>query len=261
MTDYSDVKYCRDFLQQVVVRFDFAEFLDTGHVFDDKVERAIRVSFGHRGKNQIMRFNMLNVVLPESAENMPDTSRKIVEGFQREYFSDDGKNRVVLSNKFLIFEIKDYDSYETLRDNIQRIISALYSAKRITVVREGVRYINMYDQSHIKLRKNYFTTEIAASLVIKLPLNVGDFSAMRSLHTTEFRTESMKLRFTYGMYNPEYPSTLRMNNFLLDYDCYTQEPLKYESEILGCLDQGHRAVQVLFESSITDALRNVMNNG
>lgn len=132
-------------------------------------------------------------------------------------------------------------------------------ANRVTAIRTGIRYINLFDSEKIKLQKNFFASDIAATLVTKLPNDEHEMSLIRSMHMSEYRLPSMTLNFRYGMFNPEYPNALRKNNFALDYDCFTTDQLESADEILRNLENGHQAIQYLFENAITDAMRKVMN--
>ena len=84
---------------------------------------------------------------------------------------------------------------------------------------------------------------------------------IRSMHTTEYRLDSMTLNFRYGMYNPEYPNVLKKNSFVLDYDCFSDEMVESSEKVIQTIIQGHSMIQSLFEKNITDDMRKVMNDG
>ena len=103
--DYSSICYKNNFLNQVIVRVDFFQFIQTNMVFDEIIEKEILKIFPRRGKDQIIRFNSINVVLDPKNNNLQNANNEIAEGIQREYFTNDGGNKLILSNKFIIFEI------------------------------------------------------------------------------------------------------------------------------------------------------------
>ena len=84
---------------------------------------------------------------------------------------------------------------------------------------------------------------------------------IRSMHMTEYRIDEKTLNFIYGMYNPEYPNHLKKNDFVLDYDFFSKDIIDTADGIISVLDRGHDEIQLLFEKSITNSLREVMNNG
>lgn len=130
---------------------------------------------------------------------------------------------------------------------------------KVPIQRTGIRYINIFDSTEIKVQKNFFSNDIGATLVTKMIDQDGPL-LVRSMHTNEYRINTMKIAFRYGLYNPEYPSVLSKNSFVLDYDCYIDDALEGSENVVQTIEQGHEYIQALFEDSITDSLRKVLNN-
>ncbi len=61
MQEYSSICYKNSFLNQVIVRIDFLQFIPTNTTFNEIVEKEILKIFPRRGKDQIIRFNSINV--------------------------------------------------------------------------------------------------------------------------------------------------------------------------------------------------------
>lgn len=258
MLEYSAVCYKNSFLNQVIVRVDFAQFIQTNMVFDANIEKEILKKFPRRGKDQIIRFNSINVVFDQKNNGLPNANGEIIEGIQREYFTIDGGNKLILSNKFIIFEINNYVRFEVHRQWFQSILLALFQKNRISATRTGIRYINIFDTSRIKLQKKYFTSEVASSLQVKLVEEENRPRLIRSMHMAEYRIDEMTMNFRYGMFNPEYPNFLKKNDFALDFDFFSNDIIDSADGIFHVIDKGHYEIQVLFERSITDSLREVM---
>ena len=259
MLEYSSVCYKNSFLNQVIVRVDFDQFIQTNMVFDAYIEKEILKIFPRRGKDQIIRFNSINVVFDQKNNGLSNANGEIIEGIQREYFTNDGGNKLILSNKFIIFEINNYVRFEVHRQWFQSIMFALFQKNRISATRTGIRYINIFDTSRIKLQKKFFTSEVASSLHIKLVKEENRPRLIRSMHMAEYRIDEMTMNFRYGMFNPEYPNFLKKNDLVLDFDFFSNEVIESSDEILQVLDKGHNEIQYLFEESITNSLREVMN--
>ena len=260
MSEYSSICYRNSFLSQVIVRIDFLQFVETTASFSESIEKEILRIFPRRGKDQIIRFNSINVVFDQNDNSSPNTKGEILEGIQREYFTNDGENKLILSNKFIVFEINKYSSFEEHKQWFQSILFAFFQKNRVPVNRTGIRYINIFQQSRVKLQKNFFTPEIAASLYPKIVEAVSEPRMIRSMHMTEYRIDEMTMNFRYGMFNPEYPNSLRKNDFVLDFDFFTNDVIDSADGIIHVLDKGHYEIQSLFERSITDSLREVMAN-
>lgn len=260
MTDLSSVCYKNSFLNQVIIRIDFLQFVPTTELFDLTIEEVILKIFPKRGKDQIIRFNEVSVFFKSDDRNTPNAKGTTIEGIKKEYFTLNGTDKIAITNKYMVFEINAYQSYLLHRQWFQDIIFTFCEKTRITSVRTGIRFINIFDSGRIKLQKQYFSSEISATLIIRPNQEKGTLYLVRSMHTNEYRCNSMSLNFRYGMYNPDYPNILKTNTFALDYDCFTEEPKETADDILRTIDRGHDLIQQVFEKSITDALRKVMKD-
>ena len=260
MTIYESIKYEKSFLNQVILRFDFLQFAPTDHVFTNEIEMSILRYFPRRGMDQIIRINAINVVFDPNNPSAQSAHGEYQDGIQREYFSSSQKNKLILSNKFLIFEINEYSDFEELQQWLQGIVMPFFIKNKLTVVRTGIRYINIFSSDKIRIRKNLFSPEIAATLNTNGFQENSAVNLTRSMHVTEYQVNGMHLNFRYGLFNPQYPNQLVDNSFALDYDCYSEEPIEVADGLLRCIEKGHDTIQMLFESSITEALRKVMRN-
>ncbi|MFQ9985843.1 MAG: hypothetical protein ACLRVS_08365, partial [Lachnospiraceae bacterium] len=215
MQEYSTICYRNSFLNQVIIRVDFLQFVPTNMVFCDVIEKEILKVFPRRGKDQIIRFNSINVVFDHNNHGLPNANGEILEGIQREYLTNDAANKLILSNKFIVFEINKYSKYEEHKQWFQSILLAFFQTTRISANRTGIRYINMFQQPRVKLQKKFFAAEIAASIT-KFAETDGKPRMIRSMHMSEYRIDEMNMNFRYGMFNPEYPNSLKKNDFVLD---------------------------------------------
>lgn len=227
MPEYSSTRYQKSFsqksfLNQVIVRVDFLKFAK--NPFGENIEKEILWIFPRRGKDQIIRFNSLNLVFDRKNNGIPNANGESVEGIQQEYLTTDGLNKLILTNKFLIFEINKYTSFEEHKQWFQSILLAFFQKNRVSASRTGIRYINVFDSSNIKLRKNFFSSEIAASL--KVITQNESSQLIRSMHMSEYRIDEMTMNFRYGMFNPDYPNSYWLLSYCLA-DVHTVVLLNY----------------------------------
>lgn len=164
---------------------DFAQFIQTNMVFDENIEKEILKIFPRRGKDQIIRFNSINVVFDQKNNGLPNANGEIIEGIQREYFTNDGGSKLILTNKFIIFEINKYVSFKLHKQWFQSILLALFQKNRVSATRTGIRYINIFDTSKIKLQKKYFASEIASSLYVRIAEEQKP-RLIRSMHSVSY---------------------------------------------------------------------------
>ncbi len=260
MQDYSGICYVNTFLSQVIIRIDFLQYLQSEAIFNADIEKEILSIYPKRAPDQLIRFNSINVTFDNAAQT-PNAQGHVIDGIQREYRTTSGNNKTILSNKFIVFEINQYTSYAEHMAGIKNILPKLYSRNNITAVRVGIRFINIYNSEKTKIQKNFFSPEIAASIISPGKTDLQSKAQLiRSMHMSEYDVNTMRLNFRYGMYNPSFPDILRKNDFVLDFDCYTEDATDSLEEVLQHIDMGHQAIQSLFESSITDALRKVMQS-
>lgn len=256
---YEDVCYKKNFLHQVIIRLDFLEFIPNVKLFDDKILQTILEHFPKRHKAQLVRFSSINVNIEGfDEERSATTSSETLDGL-KQTFSDNNQNKIIIANRFILFEINHYETFEKVIKWVSTIFTSFFTLNSITVMRTGIRYINLFDTTKVKVVKKYFTGRIAASLETKIPVDYNGIKCLRSMHRMEFIVDDMVLNFQYGMYNPDYPRIMQRNDFSLDYDCFFAEPLNDCVDIIKYIRKGHSSIQTLFENSITDSLRSVLN--
>jgi uncharacterized protein (TIGR04255 family) len=155
-------------------------------------------------------------------------------------------------------EFKKYERYEVLRKDFLEIVDALFdSMPNLQASRIGLRYVDT-----IKLNEDKPTDW---SKYLKPPL-LGIFklatepaTITRALHILEFDYGDMRMRFQYGMPNPDFPAAIRQKQFVLDYDAFATG-LFDSADIKEYLDQFHDKIKASFEEVITDGLRDKMNS-
>ena len=69
--------------------------------------------------------------------------------------------------------------------------------------------------------------------------------------------DEQRMRFQYGMPNPDYPAPIKKKHFILDFDAYA-EMLIDISELGDTLDTFHDRINSAFEQVIKDGLRKKM---
>ena len=252
--NYDSINYKKTFLNQVIVRIDFSEFLETENTFSDANMDAVQERFPRKGMRQVTKFQDVNVFVDDASST---TQHRIDNGFQQEFLNSDN-NKCVISNKFLIFDVCVYSSFDQLMEDMKPIIMAVMDISKVTASRTGIRYINIYENDRIKLSKNLFNSPIGSFLNTSLLDQNEGMGCMRSMAMNEYKKGDMQLDFRYGMYNPDYPRPMKRSSFVLDYDCYTEDPLIGSESVFSHLIEGHNAIQHLFENSISYKLKQVM---
>jgi len=69
--------------------------------------------------------------------------------------------------------------------------------------------------------------------------------------------EDVKVNFNYGLFNEYFPAPISKDEFILDFDAFTDSPRKFE-ECASLLEGFNKVIAIYFERSITDDLREEM---
>lgn len=253
---FDHICYKHSFLTQVIIRVDFLEFIPSGMLFNESLLKVVLPLFPIAGMRQVLRFKDVNVVLNDVDAT---TQTKSQEGFQQE-FIDEQKNKIKISNKFVILEINNYESFEKTLSMFGPVLKVVIGILPINSVRTGIRYINVIGNGVIRLTKSLFAPSIGYLVNSDLSKEENGLSCIRTMCLNEYRFKNMRLNFRYGMYNPEYPSSMKTPNFALDLDCYCDSLHSGYESIMTHVVDGHDAIQYLFEGAITDNLRKIMDN-
>lgn len=256
---YKSAKYKNSFISQVICRIDFLEVIPTEEIFDTTIISEITRNFTRKEMDQIIKFNFMNVNA-QANHSSPTVSGTSIDGVQQTYTTTDGKNKIILSNKFFIAEFNNYQTFDDFMDKIKNIITTIYQKRVITAERTGFRFINLFDSEKMKISKNMFIPAVANALVPIITPDDEELVPIRSMHLSEYRSENLNINFRFGLYNKTFPGKITSNDFVLDFDCFTNQGFQTAGDLLRCVEFGHEKIQYLFENSITAKLRAVMNN-
>lgn len=251
--NYDEICYKRSCLSKVIMRFDFLEYIDEGILFGTDVEKEVLKNFPKKGMQQLIRFQTMNVIAEPKGTRSEQSTR---DGIQQEFSNADG-NKFFLSNKFLIVEINRYTKYDDVINVFRPVLKSLISKIQLTSMRTGIRYINVFSDDGIRPQKNFFITSVGSLLDTKM----DEKKCIRSMAMNEYVFDDMHLSFRFGMYNPQYPQFIKKTNYVLDYDCFCDIAVVGFDAIMSHIQKGHDSIQKIFEESITDQLRKVMENG
>ena len=80
----------------------------------------------------------------------------------------------------------------------------------------------------------------------------------RAFHILEFNFSGRHVKYQFGIANPDYPAIVKKKEFVLDLDSYIFG-LHGFNDAIECVNNCHSKIQELFEDSITDATRSLMN--
>lgn len=172
------------------------------------------------------------------------------------FYGKDRKKRLGIAPDWLFVEYSAYTRYEDLRAEFTSVLTPfLQQFRDCPAKRIGLRYVNQLPLPGTSPLKwaDYVVPNLLALLDFYQPDEL-----CRAFHLLEFSYDDLRLRFQFGLHNPDYPARIRRSPFVLDLDAFSDSPV--DSGAIGeQLDKFHRKIQDLFEASITDALRGRLN--
>ena len=119
----------------------------------------------------------------------------------------------------------------------------------------GFKYINEINISGKTFNwKGFINSKLTSFLDFANAQNI----ISRALSSIDFKCEEYRVKFQFGMHNPDFPSTIKKKHFILDYDAVSESLLNLE-DIKELLPKLQAQINILFEESIGDKLREVLN--
>ena len=163
--------------------------------------------------------------------------------------------KFTLNYSFLAVEDLHYtslDEYLARTDLVIRSFSAAYEKPQYT--RIGLRYINTInlDDGEPLVWSEY----ISDSLTCPLDHFEGKREQLsRFMGQYVLNSDEYQIIWNYGIFNPEFPGRIARRQFILDYDCYSQD---VSADIPAQVRKFNLAILELFETSIKEPLRKLM---
>lgn len=157
----------------------------------------------------------------------------------------------------LIFEFFSYVSSQKLAETISSLLNDFSNVYGdVSIKRTGLRFIYVLRVS----KGNPFNWQDLIDEGLAPPVAFFDRDDIsRSMSVIELNRDNYKLRFQYGLFNSEYPNTIARKEFMLDYDCYTEEQVEASSTI-PLLNEFDKEIRTLFGASVKEDLGGAYKN-
>lgn len=249
--------YARNFITQVVLRADFAP--DTVPMAQPDEEFAGRMD-GLPVRNRLNRAK--SEVRIRRTPQGPVKDTHTTNYIENNFWTEDKHRRVAVCSEYLFVEEHRYEDYAELRDLFLDgldAVAARYPGLKIR--RLGMRFINEVKLPEADagpgLGAEFWQRYINPWLLGGLRFAGNDGTLARHMCSTELNYGADRATFRYGVFNAEYPKPNQRREFILDVDAYCTTPLT-AAEAPAKLDAFHGAACSVFETAITDALRERM---
>lgn len=250
MNDLDQICYRRNFLSEVIARVDLLNPIEgLEAALPDSLNQSALRTFPVREPRQSIAQE-LQIGPKQFATKQSEFTEWHFHGRRRE-------KTFAIGPTWIYVSYKQYEKYELLRTDFLEQATAFFREYRnAEPSRLGLRYINQIELSSGDPLD--WDPYLNSSMLSIFRVVEGKPRIARTFHNLELAEEDFQVRFQYGMHNPDYPAPIRRKRFVLDLDAYRQghfEPAELES----LLDRFHRRIQEIFEHSITNRLREVLN--
>jgi len=250
------IRYKTNFLENVIFRIDYSPILRMIKETPADFQTQIKGKFPRLREETIVELSR-NFTKKSDAESQ-DYKETQIRPLWR-FFSKAQTQKVELPCNNLVVEFYKYSHFEEFRDSVEyvcRSFSEIYQS--VDLKRLGLRYIN-----HIVLEKgNPFDWKnlVNPSLTHFVDNFFDDKKDLaKALSRTTINKEDFGMNFLWGWHNTEFPSKIARREFILDYDCYTNDV--EEQNVVNLIEKFHDQIHSYFEESIGDDLRKIMKGG
>jgi uncharacterized protein (TIGR04255 family) len=250
--DLDKTCYKKTFLKDVILRIDFGSRVESlSRSLPQKIASAAlkRFPISEPQKGQIQAITVSPTTVESSTQDIMEWT----------YHGRTRKKTLVITPESLAITYTHYESFEVLCEDYRMVTKKLFkSINELSVSRVGLRYINILeiDGDNPLSWGDYVNKEMLGII----DMHPDKDNLTRIFHIVEYNDDGQQLRFQFGIANPDYPAPIRRRQFILDLDSYFSGDI-LEDQIDAIIDSSHTQIQRIFEQSITDATRAIMNRG
>lgn len=251
-------KYKQNFLKQVLVRVDFQNPLqDYEKGLYPAVVKALAKTFPTLVEQKIIQQTIQVPVKPNAKPKV-----STIDQTAWTYYAQNKKKHTRIEPTDFYIQYDKYYSFEQLKKDFRLVFDSLVTNyKELNITRLGLRYIDEIEirgEKDVFGWKQYLKPNLFSALSI--PLKKDKDCISRAFSNLEFNYGDHNLTLKYGMFNPDYPSSIKKKAFILDSDAYKRDNIPNE-EAYSVLVQLHERISNLFEKRlIKEGLREIMDD-
>ena len=241
-------KYQKNYLTKVIARVDYQPILILDEERPSKFQELVRDEYPRLEELRGVGIG----IAKEGAGSISLQKSPVVWKLK-----DKGQiNEVDLSSNYFALVTMRYKRFSEFFNRLTHVYNQFVENYKPSIItRIGLRYIN-----EIRLKGNPFEWEtlLNDSLYSTLDAFPGKQSSIaRSMHQLHFKEDDYKILFQFGIFNSEFPNTIAQREFILDYDCISEEEHE-PHDVLGKFGGFNEQISTLFEESIGEGLRAIM---
>lgn len=237
--------YPRNFLSKVVFQINFLPIEAIKRGLD---QRVIQTCVEITGAPLVLQKNTnINVNSSDSSVSTQQTPKWTFVGEEIEMF--------FLHDSFNIIS-KKYTTYTDFHPHIERTFNLFRDIYNPSFARTALRYINNISFPN---GDAFDFNGLINEPLLRPTKEFSDQFLMRSMGSMILQDSerSITTNFNYGFFNSQFPNIIALREFILDYDCYYIH--RDGDNIKTILMNLRNRINTLFEKSISEGLRNILN--
>ena len=247
--------YQNNFITNFIIKLDF--YNDTKEFATEIPADIVNVI-----KENFPRVQPTRVLESSLEVSETKTSRQDVNFPQWIYTDNKNQNKIVINKKYISIESITYESFKKIEDLFHPLLEKIFNIPNIQVSRVGIRYINQLrkhrnffnDINKISDWKKYINSDLISNISF-----IDEFNTSNLISSIEMNYDGFMVRFKYGINNINYPLPIKEPNFILDYDGFTTNLITSMEDFKEMEENIHTKIEELFEKSINEELRNVLD--
>lgn len=252
--NFDSICYKKNFLTEVIIRLDLISPLQgLDKQLPIGIMQKVKPLFPIPEPRKIIAFPLQ---VSSNGEESKKTKKK-EEQMEWLFHGKDKEKTLSITPNSIFIQYRSYKTYEQLRDEFLSIVSFIFEKyENAQGQRLGLRYTNdiiLKDGKPLE-----WSDYLDKNLLCSFQFYQSSRIASRVFHNIEFNFGDFNLRYQFGMHNPDYPAPIKKKSFVLDFDAYNMG-FQDKDDIHKNLDKYHDKIQELFELSMTNKLRDILN--
>lgn len=248
-----DKTYKNNKIKKFLFRIDFVnEIIDLKESIPSKITSKIVKNF----PNSVMS----DLVKSEIHINN-DLIRKKDEPFKQwEYISVDGSNKIVITPKFLAYDCNKYLNFQDVQNNFLPVIEEILKISNVQIGRTEINYVNVFLSNEFRINKiddwkKYFDSKLLSFS----SFGDNENKITNMVNSIEFAYPDFRVRFKCGFNNRNYPIIASKPDFITECDGYSNAVIISFDDLKKSIVSIHDELEKIFEKSVSDNMRNVLN--
>lgn len=179
---------------------------------------------------------------------------------QWEYISKDAKNKIVITPKTLLYDCSNYISFEDVLSKFEYIINEILKLGNVQIGRLGIRYVNIFEPKDFNINDaNEWEEYFEPKLFSYYHFFDKKQDVTNMLNSIEYTFGDFRIKYKSGFNNKNYPLKISKPDFIIDCDGYSNAIITSIDDLKALIDSIHSQIEIFFENSITEKMRDKLN--